>query len=207
MKTSLRRSRRSSRRGYTAVEVMSAMTLLAIGGAGVISMQRVTLQGSEDARRFDMGTNIANEWCSRLQRDATQWTEPNATFTNSNNINLTQWLKTVGTCSAAFCNPPTSALPQGMSGSFDTFGRDLVAGAGDATYCTQYRLKWIADIGAAAPYNPSALMRAEVRVFWSRFELNPIGNCASATPDATDAAERYHFVYATTMIRENSFRE
>jgi prepilin-type N-terminal cleavage/methylation domain-containing protein len=198
---------RRNQRGYTAVEVLSAMTLLAIGGAGVIGMQKVTLQGSEDARRYDIGGNIANEWCARLQRDTAQWTEPNASLPFNNNINLTKFIKSVTTCAAGFCNPPAVAPAAGMSGSFDIFGRDLPAGDATTTYCAQYRLQWIADIGPAPPYNPSAIMRAEVRVFWSRLERNPVGDCATATPDAANANELYHFVYATTAIRENSFRE
>jgi Prokaryotic N-terminal methylation motif len=196
---------RSRQRGYTAVEVLSALTLLAIGGAGVIGMQKVTLQGSEDARRFDIGGNIANEWLSRLQRDSAQWTQPNANFPNANNINLTQWLRLVPVCSAAFCDPAAVLPPDGMSGSFDTFGHDLPA-AGLATYCAQFRLQWIADIGPAPPFNPAALIRAEVRVFWSRLELNPIGNCGAATPNAVNANELYHFIVATTAVRESALK-
>ena len=196
-----------SQRGYTAVEVLSAMTLLAIGAAGVIGMQRVTLQGSEDARRFDVAGNIANAWCSRLQRDATQWTEPNANNLNNNNINLTKFLKNVTTCSAGFCDPPASTPEAGMTGSFDTFGRDLPANSSTATYCAQYRLQWIADPGSTAPFKPSGLMRAEVRVFWSRLEQNPVNTCTAATPDAPNANQLYHFVYATTAVRENALRQ
>lgn len=203
------RDRKRNQSGFTAVEVLSAMTLLAIGAAGVIGMQRVTIQGSEDARRFDIGGNIANEWCSRLQRDATQWTQPSASSPGTIDIANTKFIKSVGVCAAGFCNPPASPFPTpaGMTGSFDTFGRDLASVSTAATYCAQYRLQWIASPGVAAPYNPSALMRAEVRVFWSRLELNPIGDCATATPDAATANELYHFVYATTAIRENAFRE
>jgi len=200
-------ARRRNQRGYTAVEVLSALTLLAIGASGVIGMQRVTLQGSEDARRFDIGGNIANEWCSRLQRDSAQWTEPNAGVLTTTNIASTKWIKSVTTCASGFCNPPAAAVPAGMTGSFDTFGRDLPAAATNATYCAQYRLRWIADPGTAPRFNPAALMRAEVRVFWSRLDRNPVGDCTAATPDAPNAYQLYHFVYATTMIRESAFRE
>lgn len=202
-------NQRKHRRGYTAVEVLSAMTLLAIGASGVIGMQRVALQGGEDARRFDIGMSIANEWCSRLQRDATQWTKPNAAELDVINLNDTRFLQFVTTCATAFCNPPSVAASTapGMSGSFDTFGRDLASAGSDSTYCAQYRLQWIATPGVSAPFNPSALMRAEVRVFWSRLDRNPIGTCASATPDAANANELYHFVYATTAIRENASRQ
>jgi prepilin-type N-terminal cleavage/methylation domain-containing protein len=76
---------RGAARGYTVVEIMSAMTLFAIGAAGVVGMQRVTVQGGYDARRFDTATNIAREWQHRLQRDSAYWTEPNSI--NQANIN------------------------------------------------------------------------------------------------------------------------
>jgi len=205
----MRFSGRRHTRGYTAVEVLSALTLLSIGAAGVIGMQRVTLQGSEDARRFDIGGNIANEWLSRLQRDSAQWDKPNATDLVTNNLSATQFLKQVGTCGATWCNPPAQpfASPAGMTGSFDIFGRDLAVGSTTATYCAQYRLQWIAPMGNTPPFNPSALMRAEVRVFWSRLERNPVGDCTTTIPDDPSAFKLYHFVYATTMIRESAFRE
>ncbi len=201
--------RRQRSRGYTAVEVLSALTLLAIGASGVIGMQRVTLQGSEDARRFDIGGNIVNEWLSRLQRDAAQWDKPNATDLVTNNLGNTKFLSQIGPCTGNWCNPPASpfATPGGMSGSFDIFGADLAIPASTATYCAQYRLQWIAPMGAAPPFNPSALMRAEVRVFWSRLERNPIGDCSTATPDDATAFSRYHFIYATTMVRESALRQ
>lgn len=202
-------SRRRSSRGYTAVEVLSAMTLLAIGASGVIGMQRVTLQGSEDARRFDIGGNIVNEWLSRLQRDSAQWDKPNAGDLTTNNLAATQFLSQIGPCGNNWCNPPPSPFPapNTVSGSFDIFGRDLQLPATTATYCAQYRLQWIAPIGAGPSFNPAALMRAEVRVFWSRLERNPIGDCSTATPDDPNAFKLYHFVYATTMVRESAFRE
>jgi type II secretory pathway pseudopilin PulG len=199
--------KRSRSRGYTAVEVLSAMTLLAIGGAGVIGMQRVTIQGSEDARRFDLGTNIANEWLSRLQRDSTQWTMPTSSDPNTLNINTTRFLSVEACFFPNWCHPPAANPASGLSGSFDIFGRDLVAATGGATYCTQYRLQWIASPGIAAPYNTTALLRAEVRVYWARLERNPVGLCTDTAPDVNDANERYHFIVATTAIRENQLRQ
>jgi len=195
-------------RGYTAVEVLSAMTLFAIGAAGVIGMQRVTVQGGEDARRFDMATNIANEWISRLQRDSAFWTEPNQNSLNTINIGNTKWLQFVGTCATTWCNPPNAAVPAGMSGSFDTFGRDLPSTSTDATYCAQYRLEWVMPPGTAPQLKPTMLMRAEVRVFFSRLERAPVGDCNSPTPapDSVAGESAYHFVYATTAIRENPLR-
>ncbi|MBX3192660.1 MAG: prepilin-type N-terminal cleavage/methylation domain-containing protein [Labilithrix sp.] len=205
--------RRSKSRGYTAVEVLSALTLFAIGAAGVIGMQRVTVQGGEDARRFDIANNLANEWVARLHRDSVRWTEPNTYSPLTSNLNQTQWLQFVTGCSVNFCTPPMpgAGAQAGSSPAFDLFGRDLPQPAphdNQAIYCAQYRLNWIANPGVAPILQTAPLLRAEVRIMWSRLELAPIGDCTSLPhdPDALDASQFYHMVYATTTIRENMLR-
>jgi type II secretory pathway pseudopilin PulG len=119
MSATLRSSRasRANAGGYTSVEVLIAMTLLAIGAAGVIGMQRVTIQGGEDARRFDMATNIANEWVSRLQKDASFWrTQPDLSQLDTMGFGTTTWLKYIDSCNNKFCTPPMPAgAPEGLS--------------------------------------------------------------------------------------------
>lgn len=190
-------------RGYTVVEVLSAMTLFAIGAAGVISMQRVTILGGDDARRMDVATNIAHMWTSRLQRDSAFWTKPNATDTGLN-LNETFWLNDCPTSGvSAWKNPDISTSYVARSGNFDLFGQDRPADSNDHIFCAQYRLSWITDPGGGAPYRTTASMRAEVRVFWARLDNAPILACNTATPDGATAKTDYHFVYATTAIRPN----
>jgi hypothetical protein len=200
--------------GYTVVEVLSAMTLFAIGAAGVISMQKVTIQGGSDARRFDVATNIANEWLFRFQRDSMFWTLPNASKpTETNLLTATRWLKDVSTVANNLWYSPTipsSGNEGGLSPAFDIFGHDMPTASTtiEHMFCTQYRLQWIADPGAAVPnvnMKLGALIRVEVRVFWSRLDKQPIGNCASLPlpPNDATAPNYYHFVYATTAIRQN----
>lgn len=206
-----RRTARRNEGGYTSVEVLIAMTLFAIGAAGVIGMQRATIQGGEDARRFDMATNIANEWLSRLQRDAAFWTQPNANNPATMDIVNTKWLKNVDTCGSTFCTIPMPAAPaDGLSPAFDQFGRDLPSGTTAAFYCVQYRLQWIAAPGIGptypAPLKLTGLMRAEVRVYWNSLEQAPIGDCAAPPPEAIPVASTVRMVYAATAIRENAKR-
>lgn len=199
-----------------------AMTLFAIGATGVISMQRVTMQGGEDARRIDVATNIANEWLSRLQRDSTFWTLPSSDDPTTSNLSTnTRWLGQIGPCAGTFCSPALPPDPaEGLSTAFDSFGRDLPSGTSDARYCVQYRLTWITDPGTAPNLKLTALMRAEVRVYWNRLEDTPIGSCPSGTThDQTGAvvtgappealpttASPWHMVYAATAVRPNPRR-
>ena len=53
-----------------------AMTVMAIGAAAVITMQKTSVQGNLDARKTDVANSIARMWVERLQRDAMQWTLP-----------------------------------------------------------------------------------------------------------------------------------
>jgi len=211
------RSRRKTRhdRGYTAVEILSAMTLFAIGAAGVISMQKVTVQGVADARRYDIATNIAHEWVERLQRDALFWNVPNAanptTVTGPGSIATTKWLSTIGACSANFCTAtiPATGNEGGMSPAFDINGRDRFSGSNDHYFCAQYRLRWVADpnnglCAGGGTTCATALMEADVRVFWYRLEYGQIGDCGAAGLDPTATPEKFHMLWVPTLIRENA---
>lgn len=71
-------------RGYTAIEVLMAMTVMAIGGAAVITMQKTSVTGNLDARKADVANAIARTWVERLQRDAMAWTLPGPDGAGSN---------------------------------------------------------------------------------------------------------------------------
>lgn len=191
--------RRGKSRGYTVVEVLSAMTLFAIGAAGVISMQRVTIQGGDDARRMDVAVGIANEFAGRFQRDAAFWQ------TETNRTTDTWFIKDIGPTGTqtAWLDPTLPAQWQGHSGSFDLYGRERPAGSGDHIYCTQYRLAWMQM--PQNPYRGGEMMRVEIRTFWSRLDNAPILNCDSraVSPDAANASTYYHFVYVTTAVRSS----
>jgi prepilin-type N-terminal cleavage/methylation domain-containing protein len=198
-------SARTTQAGYTIVEVMSALTLFAIGAAGVISMQRVTIQGGDDARKFDMATNIAHEWEHRLQRDALNWTQPDSATTASNRTTATLWLHPITDPPSAWSVPvaPTSAQVFGYSTAFDLLGKDIDPASPDHVFCVQYRLGWIADEGSAAAANLTAVIRAEIRVYWSRIQYGP-ADCGNTTVYETVAdREKHHFVFVTTAVRGN----
>jgi type II secretory pathway pseudopilin PulG len=193
-------SRRRSRRGYTSVEVLVAMTLFAIGAAGVVGMLRATMQGNADARRFDIATSIANEWLGRLRRDSMTWTEPNAAINTSNILTSTVWLRNTATLATPLPDGanwmvPAIPVPQfGGSPSFDAIGRELTA-ADPPFFCVNYRLDWLLV---------NSTIRAEVRVFWPRYEAAAPASCAPAIADDAAARQSFHFVYATSTIRRNA---
>lgn len=190
--------KRSRARGYTVVEVMSAMTLFAIGAAGVIGMQRVTIQGGVDARNFDIASNIAREWQSRLQRDALAWTLPDSLNT-STNIDNTLWLD-AGNIDNTWRAPIAGPAVVGYSNAFDSLGHDIAPASTDRYFCVHYRLAWVANNAAGS--QPTGIIRAEIRVVWPRLESAAPACDDMAVTDATNR-NRYHMLTLATAIRGN----
>ena len=48
--------RRSRRRGYTIIELMMAISIMAIGVSGIIAMQKVTLAANQHATHLAVAT-------------------------------------------------------------------------------------------------------------------------------------------------------
>jgi type IV pilus assembly protein PilV len=188
---------------YTSVEVLIAITIFSIGAAGVIAMQRASIQGNYDARSMDVANNIAREWQERLQRDADLWRDSSLPFSTA--TTNTRWLK-------AATATPTLAVPTypsgaaaGLSPAFDLLGRDLGKTDGEgsagevATFCTQISL-------AALP-NPKAgeaerVIRAVIRVAWTRNGAT-LKCLEGAAFDPTTPADKYRTLTTVALVRGN----
>ncbi len=191
-------------RAYTAVEVMLSIVVLGIGAAGVMSMQKASIQGNNDARMLDMGNSIAREWQERLRRDAMTWTQPDENVgtenwsTNTFLISQIAGSANVGTFQNMIAPSTgyTTAMPSGYSRAFDILGRDVLfdgATFPGAVFCAQARADWLLQ---------DQLLRTTVRVYWLQQMLTaPTGHfCVDDTPD-TNSASAYHFIYTTTAVR------
>ena len=193
---------RRAHRGFTTIEVLVAMTVFAIGAAGVIGMERSAIVGNLDARRLDVANNIAREWIERIRRDGMVWTNA-TTYAN------TSYISTYNNAGWKLPNPsapkqacPASGAADGKCPAFDLLGRDLIVGEWpSAIFCTHIRID---DLIAGR------LVRAQVRVFWRRnlSSAAPAAFCSSAAAtmagvDANKANEIYHFVNLATAVRMN----
>lgn len=180
-----------------------SMTIFAIGAAGVMSMQRATIQGTEDARRYDQAVNIANTWASRLQRDAMFWNQSIVTY-GPQVTAATRYVPQIGNaaCANDWCTPNPAVA--GESPFFDLDGRDVVPNppGQNHAYCVQVRLNWLANPAFNGFPAPTGFARAEIRVAWRRLDYGIIGDCANmpADPPMTE----YQFVHVTTALRENT---
>jgi prepilin-type N-terminal cleavage/methylation domain-containing protein len=190
-------------RGFTAIEVMLSLTILAIGTAGVIAMQTTAIDGNYDARRLDVANGILRLWTERLRRDGMLWTLPNPEnpLAGSDNRAVQALLLTnvqPNPTNAAWVLPiereadTVPLMPQA-----DLLGRDVTAAATPVMFCTQVRLSWL---------QTEDLMRADVRVFWPR-GTGSMDDCTQNPPSGWESLpttiNKYHFVYGVTAIRRN----
>jgi prepilin-type N-terminal cleavage/methylation domain-containing protein len=204
-------------RGYTAIEVLMAITVMAIGAAGVMSMVKATVLGNLDARKTDIANAIARTWVERLRRDAMMWTSPGPTNGTGSNIATAKIINAgVGTIGNWFL--PNQYLPPAannapISPGFDILGRDLLTAditpnlavtpqIPGAFFCAHVRLTWL---------TANELLRADVRVIWPRAVSNndtskalpADGVCGAVATSNTPNPLIYHALYVTTSLRGN----
>jgi Tfp pilus assembly protein PilV len=229
--SSLRWARRGRAAGYTAVEVLMAMTVMVIGAAAVMSMQKTSVTGNLDARKTDMANNIARQWVERLQRDSMQWTCPSAACPSTNNMcgggGAAGAQLICGNVTGLWFLPVTymgKTTPESMSPGFDILGRDLptaqlvpsvATGWAGAQFCVNVRLSWLVPpVPNPAGTTEPGLIRADVRVLWPRgiFGGSPVaGFCTPATAALADPEQSapagetpfFHTIYMTTTLKES----
>jgi hypothetical protein len=186
-----------------------AMTVMAIGGAAVITMQKTSVTGNLDARKADVANSIARTWVERLQRESMSWTQPG----NLANANV---LNSVVATSGAWFLPvqDMGSVPETASPGFDILGRDLaLTDLPNADFCVNVRLTWL-----TVPPAAQDLMRADVRVIWPIGIINSLPGFCNAQLGATDDpntgkaivdknadpnAPIFHAIYLTTTLKEN----
>lgn len=219
--------RRLSSRGFTLIEILVSITLLAVGAAGVIAMQKSAVQGHQEARQMDVANGIAREWMERLRRDAALWTPVVGQQGVTPPPNLAQAPIVQMYSPTRWYLPTQRIAPQGAqtdveSPGFDVLGRDVpiaalgaaaqgqVNGAGTFLTNTGTVLEYCTNVRITPLTADQTLLRAEVRVFWPRglyVSLDP-NVCTQDPPAAWEAdpvgvTQQYHFVYLASAIRQN----
>jgi len=179
-------------RGFTAVELVMALGIFAIGVTGVFAMQRVTSGSNAHAKNLAIASYAAESWLEELAIDGTRWTQTNM-LTSGNTV----WLKQVNTSQAWFLPAASGSFGPG----FDPLGAYAANTA--ASFCTHVRLTRLLP-------EPTGLLRAEVRVFWPKPGPTWTGAtsyCPATATDAEvgtvgDATANFHFVYKATVVRQ-----
>jgi prepilin-type N-terminal cleavage/methylation domain-containing protein len=197
----------SRARGYTVIEVMMALAILAVGATGVIALQKVALIGNSNARIGDGARQVASTWAERLKLDALQWNDPMGIPDITTD---TRWIAQSGVYDAV--NPPGKGqwilapeVPNWSSPRADIQGADVPvdAPATNGVFCTHLQMaravqKPLSLVGTTHPI----VVRALVRVFWRR-DLAPITECRTAAPASIeDNDTRYGFYYLSTVVSQ-----
>lgn len=188
----MRRARRNE--GFTLIEVMMALAILATGAVGILSLQSAATHGNIAGRRMSAGTQRSSVWIERLRRDALFWQQAGDPVGSAPQ---SQYLTQVG----GDWFVPISTDPTETAGATWT-GEDL-AGEQATQYCTHVRLRWAI---------PNQSIRADVRTYWSKARgqqhelVAPdcaLGSEALVTIDLEDlaAAPDLSAVYSSTLLR------
>jgi len=188
-------------RGYTVVEVMMALALLAIGATGIVALQKVALIGNANARLGDAARHVGSTWAERLKADALQWNDP----LGINDLGDTRFLS--GATAWNGQTPPAWVLAPEITGwsspVADIHGVDVpIAGAAtQGVFCTHLQLARIVDKPLSlGGLNHRIAMRALIRVIWRR-DLAPITECRTTPPANFETNDdRYAFYYLSTVI-------
>jgi type IV pilus assembly protein PilV len=188
------RSRRGARAaGYTLVEVMLAVAVLAVGATAILGLQEAAIRGNQEANEHAIATRIAELWLDRLRLDALSWTQGGAgALPSTAMFAQTQFLNIMPAAGATGFVPvpePVGAYAPARGLSFQG-NPNAAPGAPTPVYCTQMNLAWV---------YPGTAIRADVRVFWPRRSW--INGVTTLDCPAAPALEQYHMVSAATVLR------
>jgi hypothetical protein len=194
-------SRRSQtgRLGYTVVELLMSLTVLALGASGVIAMQKVTLSTNRHARALTVATRIAEGWADQLAADSTLWTN------TASPRGSTAWLQDANPVLLRDWYAPAWSDVRLYGPAFDSLGNPLNATArpGLAHFCTHLRFTFMSP-----ETEGHGTIRAQIRVFWRREDatVDAPGDdnlCRTTGPEFDNAVDSLHAIYLTTAVRQS----
>ncbi len=199
--------RRTRRAGYTVVEVMMSLAVLAVGVVGIIATEKVTLATNMHSKNLAIATRIGEAWLGMLEAEAALWSPTGSlarTTWLSQGSDLTDWFRP-GYDSNLLFGP-----------AFDALGNPVADADRDpnARFCVDLRLSPLTSINTGG-----GLMRAEVRVIWLRDRAIlggtavPAAHACSVAADTvapaptntqpeSDESRLFHFVYMSTAVRQ-----
>jgi type IV pilus assembly protein PilV len=181
-------------RGYTVIEVIMALAVLALGAAGVIAMQKATLISNTNARNLATANVVAQGWIERVRVDAQAWTEPGQIPGYGPN---TKWINTTNVGNGWFV--PIAQTSPGGAPQADVMGAD-VGSSDPAAFCTNLKLDRFYS-GSPNLWALYRMIRVQVRVYWDKSGRTL--DCGAALPTDYQLG-RYGFVYLVSGVLENN---
>jgi prepilin-type N-terminal cleavage/methylation domain-containing protein len=202
----MKQMKRSSS-GYTLVEVMVAISVLAVGVTGILSMENAAVLANRRAHEVTMATNIARRWQEILRTDALTWNRPSSRAGGSDLASDTTYLCHIVGCGGGSARLDTWFVPQvsaNVAPAYDHFGNATsIAVPATLKYCVNLRYSWVRPPTTNPP--DQGVIRAEVRVWWYREGVNyePMyANCGTGAALETIGRDvsRIHSVYEVATV-------
>lgn len=179
-----------NRAGFTVIEVMVALVVIAVGALGIFSLHGATMRGNQNARQLSIATERSHAWLERLQRDGLRWNQQGAAPSTRLNTTYLQAVDAVWRAPAG--GPVTEQV------AADWQGIDTDGALRARVYCTHVRLSWAIN---------GEVIRADVRTYFHKDEgtsrglIQTCGAGSEADVTAALAGPDLRAVYASTLIR------
>jgi prepilin-type N-terminal cleavage/methylation domain-containing protein len=194
-------------RGFTLVELMMSLAVLAVGISGIIAMQKVTATSNLHSKSVAVATQIANAWQDQLLTDATLW-RTSLGLTSTSRLTNTKWLKEVENQKSDWFRPDYDNTDRLFGPAFDALGNpvDPNTNPNQAQFCVHLLLVPVMALTPADPLQDpgNATIRATVRVMWPRVQGSQTGTtnfCLLPVSTIGNDTANYHSLYQTLAIR------
>ncbi len=189
-------TRRHRRRdeGYTLVEVMMALGILAVGATGILGLQMAAIRGNQEANEFATATRTVEFWLDRYRMDALSWrTGGRGTTVDATTFANTEYFRMMPPGgSTGWGTPPAAGAGSFPSADQLSFHGNPQPAPGSPlpVFCTQSNLTWV--------YAGTAI-RVDVRTYWQRRTPSAAAGALACPRNPTSAD--YHFVHGSTLVR------
>lgn len=129
-------------RGFTLIELMASMTVLAIGIVAIISMQRASLDTYIANRELQVAGGIMDQFLEMLQVDSLRWTAGDRSKMN--------YLNKGGSGATVVWNSYTRH-PVNHIMRYDVHGKTTVGS--NARFCLYYNWSWAGNTAGVSTFN------------------------------------------------------
>lgn len=203
---SARSLRRAALRGYTIVELVMSLSVLAIGASGVIAMQKVAISSNRHAKEMAIASRIAEGWADQLALDGSIWTINAAGNTT---IASTTWLNQANPTQTVDWFGPAFDPLRNYGAAFGALGNPIDPGARPdlIRFCAQLRFAYLHSPTLPTPGH--GVIRAEIRVFWQAEDaslratsVTSSAACQVAPADFTSFLPATNVIYMTTSVAQ-----
>lgn len=158
--------RPASQAGFTVVELLMAIVVLATAAAGIFAFERAIVQSNSRSNDLTAATAIADFWMERARTEATLWrNNPVAELGDAAQTPLLAplaqpaFLLVAGNTTGWLDIPPLIPGSPRLNRHLEPWTAASPPTTDVGEFCSQYRLTTLAP-------GPTALVRIEVRVLW-----------------------------------------